>query len=456
MKKILLSSGVLLFTIASLVVGGTGAFFSDTEISKANIFTAGAVDLKIDNTSYYNGIFNPMTSWQLKDLTLNEKFFDFGDLKPGDWGEDTISIHVDDNDAYVCAEITLTSNEENDCNEAELSDESNCESDTEGELAQNIYFVWWADDGDSVLEDNEEVISEGLIGNLSLNESYVVALADSQNNIWKNSPGPILGGEIKYIGKGWCFGNLVVKKEFQDGLGAGENNGPNIRRGGFTCDGSSLDNSTQTDSLTADIGFSAVQARHNSNFLCVPERPPVLHACSNPSVQKYADSVVFADQGKRQNGTDILADRTDPTKTLGAPQTSGNPSDVVTPGSFYSLGFGVNTTATRSLTVEFVDNVIKNDNGLAPDLRIYEVTGGTYPDEIAKVEASKDGINWVLLVPNANRDEDLDLGVLDWAKYVRITDLNVHTDPQWVIRPDADGYDVDAFEALNCGEFVNI
>jgi predicted ribosomally synthesized peptide with SipW-like signal peptide len=46
-----------------LAIGLTGAFFSDTETSTGNTFQAGAIDLKVDNTSYYNGVFNPATSW---------------------------------------------------------------------------------------------------------------------------------------------------------------------------------------------------------------------------------------------------------------------------------------------------------------------------------------------------------------------------------------------------------
>jgi hypothetical protein len=87
------------------VVGATGAFFSDTELSSGNTFAAGALDLKVDNHSYYNGneckevtpgVFQwagnalfpvPGTpcdvSWNLTDLTV-QKFFDFLDLKPGD------------------------------------------------------------------------------------------------------------------------------------------------------------------------------------------------------------------------------------------------------------------------------------------------------------------------------------------------------------------------------------
>ena len=55
MKRIIGSSLILVASLA-VIVGGTGAFFSDTETSSGNVFTAGAVDLKIDHTeATYNG-----------------------------------------------------------------------------------------------------------------------------------------------------------------------------------------------------------------------------------------------------------------------------------------------------------------------------------------------------------------------------------------------------------------
>jgi predicted ribosomally synthesized peptide with SipW-like signal peptide len=280
MKKILLSTGIVLFMAGSIALGGTGAFFSDTETSTGNNFTAGAVDLKIDNKSYVtdsNGILVPSltTSWTLKDLTTNEKFFNFSDLKPGDFGEDTISLHVDTNDAYLCANVTLTSNNDNSCTEPELIDDFSCVAPGlgQGELAQNVNFIWWADDGDNVFETNEKVISSGPIGNLVLGQPIKVVLADSQNNIWTGSGGPVPGNTDKFIGKAWCFGTLALKPETQDNFGTV---GPNQRPAGFTCDGSNLNNQTQTDSLTADISFDAVQARHNPNFLCNEVHCPII------------------------------------------------------------------------------------------------------------------------------------------------------------------------------------
>ena len=55
MKKIITSLGMIVF-VGAVVAGGTGAFFSDTETSTANIFTAGALDLKVDSVAHINGL----------------------------------------------------------------------------------------------------------------------------------------------------------------------------------------------------------------------------------------------------------------------------------------------------------------------------------------------------------------------------------------------------------------
>ncbi|MBI5139502.1 hypothetical protein HZA26_02745 [Candidatus Nomurabacteria bacterium] len=269
MKRILLSSLLVLFTVGAVALGGTGAFFSDTELSSGNTFTAGAIDLKIDNHSYYNGVLNPSTTWELKDLTTIDKFFDFPDLKPGDLGEDTISLHVDTNDAYLCANVKLTSNDDNTPTEPELLVDANTGPGL-GELAGKVNFIWWADDGDNVLEDDEGIISKGPIGALGLQGEINIALADSTTNIWTGVPGPFPGEQTLYIAKAWCFGDITEAPLKQDGA----NNliSPANSTGGVSCDGSLLDNATQTDSLTADVKFTAVQARNNPNYSCVPPR----------------------------------------------------------------------------------------------------------------------------------------------------------------------------------------
>ncbi len=306
MKKVLGGLGMIALA-AGLIVGGTGAFFSDRETSVGNVFAAGAFDLLIDNESYYNGNKcadvsgegeEPVwewigespypvpgtpctTSWYLDNLGEGRLFFDFDDVKPGDEGEDTISIHIQ-NDAWACMDMTLTSNDDASSTEPELAtgDDPNDPNDSwDGELAQNLQFVWWADDGDNVLEEGELIMTDGVQSLYNLaheNGPWSVALADSQNNVWGEEPGtPLPGGETVYIAKAWCLGELTLDPVAQDGLGNEGNNGPMDRGTGIICDGTMIGNEVQTDVATLDIAFRAVQARHNSGYVCEDEQPRV-------------------------------------------------------------------------------------------------------------------------------------------------------------------------------------
>jgi len=91
------------------------------------------------------------------------------------------------------------------------------------------------------------------------------------SQVWRCWP----GGTTSYIGKAWCFGNLTEEPLVQDGLGYDENVQAPLTRGtGFACDGSQEDNITQTDGMTADVSFRAVQSRHNEEFVCTPPSEP--------------------------------------------------------------------------------------------------------------------------------------------------------------------------------------
>lgn len=298
MKKILLSLSVIV-AVGAVVAGATGAFFSDTETSEGNTFTAGAIDLGIDNESYYNGELNDGTSWNLN-FDLDEGcvfgedtngipclFFNFDDLKPGDYGEDTISLHVTNNEAWLCADVKLTSNDDVDCTEPENDTDAEngaCNDPdtdvTDGDLAQEIDFLWWADDGDNVLETNETPLPAGKLGALGVGSTATVTLADSNGSIWPGG-GPILTkdpDDILYIGKAWCFGGITPDPLPQDGetndwSPAGNNDGVNgagqPEDGGYNCNGVGVGNKSQTDQATLDVAFRAVQARNNDGFQCV-------------------------------------------------------------------------------------------------------------------------------------------------------------------------------------------
>ncbi|NOY35743.1 MAG: hypothetical protein GXP44_02395 [bacterium] len=360
MKKILLSIATL-GVVGAVLIGATTAIFSDTEVSTGNTFTAGAIDLKIDNDSYYNGVLNSGTTWSEKDLTDGDWFFNFRDLKPGDWGEDTISLHVKNNDAYLCADVTLTSNQDNGSTEPELNDEPSWTAGR-GELADSIHFIWWADDGDNVLENDETVINQGALGDLSLGQTITAPLADSETNIWNanSAGGPLPGDSTLYIGKAWCFGKLALTPVAQS-----DENDPTVNPG-FTCDGAGEDNSTQTDSVTGDVSFRAIQSRHNEGFVCKPETVPTTGTIT---VDK---EIIFSTDDRPVSISDFTLTLTGPADGDSVSQTVTDevPVSGLTPGVYtvsetyngstgfgFTGEFGLDCEGDGSITLEAGDNL---------------------------------------------------------------------------------------------------
>ncbi|MCK4520493.1 SipW-dependent-type signal peptide-containing protein [Candidatus Parcubacteria bacterium] len=150
-KKILISLTVIA-VVAVIGIGGTVAYFSDTETSTGNVFTAGGIDLKIDYDCYFNKVADGTPncpSWDLKSLTT-EKFFDFDDIKPGDFGEGTISFHVFNNDAWGAFTIDNIVDLDNDITEPEdevdglIDDE---DGTPDGDLDDGLEVMVWLDHG---------------------------------------------------------------------------------------------------------------------------------------------------------------------------------------------------------------------------------------------------------------------------------------------------------------------
>lgn len=294
-QRILLSLGMIVF-VGALAAGATGAFFSDTETSTGNTFAAGSLDLRIDSVAHVNGlvchagtwhpesvvVWNPQTeqnelvedadvqaavtayntanpsnvpqagtvctgTWELTDLgPSSPAFFSFADLKPGDNGENTISIHVDNNDAYMCAIIdNMQDVEVGTCTEPEAEDgDTSCTDAGQGELAQELHFFAWADDGDNIWEDGELPLFSNTEGPASdVLNGVVYPMFTPQSTV-------LPGDDTQYIGMYWCYGDITV--------------GANT----LSCNGAPVDNVSQTDSLTADITFYVEQARNNAGFQC--------------------------------------------------------------------------------------------------------------------------------------------------------------------------------------------
>jgi len=301
MKKIITSIGMLVF-VGALVAGGTGAFFSDTETSEGNVFTAGAIDLTVDSEAHYNGsicqidtqdlddddntseylwiggteypVGLPCTgTWEATDLGA-QTFFNFNDIKPGDEGENTISLHIDSNPAWACVDVSITENDDVTSTEPELDgtgDVEDVDGDLfDGELAQNLNFAAWLDQGNTPGLQNSD--DDG--GNDDTGEGDNIWQGDTvEPLLFSNQTGPasdVLGGvsyaladsttlsgpmtpnETNYIGLAWCAGTQVVNTVLDT----------------ITCDGSTLGNIVQTDSMEATIAFRVEQSRNNEDFIC--------------------------------------------------------------------------------------------------------------------------------------------------------------------------------------------
>ncbi|WP_096394143.1 VWA domain-containing protein [Halorubrum trapanicum] len=194
-RKVLAGLGAV--GVASAGAGlGTTAYFNDTETFEGNTLTAGELDLKLDYKSTYLG--GPgrledvqsmgypdaeelgdgrylldqapspadMQAWE--DLVTGEEFdfcspeadeflvngdgipvFTLDDVKPGDSGEVTISIHICDNPAflYLAGELSQA---ENGQSEPEADED---DTPGQGDLADAIEVcVWYDEDCDNVYE----------------------------------------------------------------------------------------------------------------------------------------------------------------------------------------------------------------------------------------------------------------------------------------------------------------
>ena len=181
--------------IASAGAGlGTTAYFSDDERFVGNSLTAGELDLKLDYRATYAGGPDRLTEidnlypdfdveeeepgvyligevpdvgsldWdsQVQELDLCDEelnlingdevpVFNLTDVKPGDYGEVTISLHICDNPSWLWMNGELTENAQNGYNESERdsstptsrSSATRCASRATTPSASSTTTTWW-------------------------------------------------------------------------------------------------------------------------------------------------------------------------------------------------------------------------------------------------------------------------------------------------------------------------
>src|SRR3989338_6742913 len=239
-KKITLSLSVIA-AAAVVVVGATTAFFNDTETSTGNVFTAGSIDLTVDSLgAFRNGVGVPSTPWEATNLTL-ERFFDFDDVKPGDWFRRNISLHVENNPAWACLLVKNVQEDENILTDPEH--EAGDNTPDVGELGQNMHALGWFDSNVNVkLDGTEQTFIDSFFDVFT-----EIALHDSTTG--NGSLNPEIPVEMLQLNL--CAGNTVV---------AGN--------GTVTCNGSSMGYQSQTDELEADLQLYVEQVRNNPDFKC--------------------------------------------------------------------------------------------------------------------------------------------------------------------------------------------
>lgn len=220
-KKITGSIGVIAL-VGTVVAAGTGAFFTDTEVSQGNIFTAGAINIEISNITHTGvNVSNEEVGFSVNNDAMS---FSFADLKPLDHGKVSFDLENKENPAFVCVMVEETGNAENGRNEAEKAvgdTTAGNPGNGNGELGQFLSFKFGSATG----------------------------TLQAISGTWQN------------LGTGVIGTNATSAAVLEYGFGDFD--------GGTVIPSTAGDvNLAQTDSLAAKISFQAVQARHNADFDC--------------------------------------------------------------------------------------------------------------------------------------------------------------------------------------------
>lgn len=237
---------VRLVVIVAVCSATAGAYaLVGTFGATAATYSVGGIDVRVDSKGFYNNAPYPSSSWSVKDLQpYYDQFFDFADIKPGDRGTTTISIHLKKAPGWVCLSFDDFKDKENGRNEPERWVDA---TNTTGELGKGLEFFAWRDDGDNKFEVGEKPLfgtsTQSAIQTVK-NKTY--ALADYKNGpAWTEN-------STHYVGIAWCAGNLTV----------------NVAAGKVSCDGSVLGNDAQTDSLSFSVALEAVPSTQEKKFVC--------------------------------------------------------------------------------------------------------------------------------------------------------------------------------------------
>jgi predicted ribosomally synthesized peptide with SipW-like signal peptide len=360
-KKIIISLSTI-GIVCAIATGVTISYFHDTETSAGNTFTAGKLNLKIDNTCHYNGkeckldtqtqkyFWNGTTeecfcTWAKKDLAADDLLFNFPDVKPGDNGEDTVSLHVDNNDAWVCATLGNLKNDDNGCDKPESDIDQTCGAG-QGELQDNLYLTVWKDtDCDNILD-----TASGHCVTVDPNFDPGCGTVNEEG-ICNSSRPP---GEPNHVLCHWTAGQpteqvLVDNQKVTTSLwpiADATTGGVPIKGGSDYCLGAKWNvpietsNIIQSDSVIGDITFNAVQARNMPNFKCSDMYSEVCDGVDNNFNNQIDEGPLWLNKGQActvglgqcQSAGTYICDTNNPAGTTICSVTAGTPGAEVCDG----------------------------------------------------------------------------------------------------------------------------
>ena len=240
--------------IASAGAGlGTTAYFNDTESFDGNSLQAGSLDLRVHFASQYNRTGEPLfaTATGVRDgveSSLNgaATSADFvvvvDDLKPGDSGSAEFCFEVEDNPAYLSWELAITDTAENGYTEPEpdtlAAGDTNDPGDPSGagELQDAMMVYVSTTDGTYAPDDSLSY----LLGRGDVYAGSLAALSEREF-YFDHDPSTPLIDTVPGSTDGPVAPCLGIEFEIP----------------------TSVENEIQTDSVTFDLTFHAVQARHN-------------------------------------------------------------------------------------------------------------------------------------------------------------------------------------------------
>lgn len=240
----------LVATVATAGFLSTRAFFSDTEKSAANVFTAGSLNLKV-------GINAPGSQWPTVEPrdNNNQQLFAIGGLMPGQEGVGELRLLSEGGDAWACVSAEITGNPENTRLSQEQSAGDASAGGNSGELAQYMEIALWEANGlansDGIVGPNEkETLQVMPLEDFANGDFYTLQDSDFEDN-------PLTAGNEYRHEFAYCFGTFTNVTDV-------ETNG-----GTLECSGDVAGmNVAQTDGVELALNFYAEQLENNDQFTC--------------------------------------------------------------------------------------------------------------------------------------------------------------------------------------------